>query len=158
MLKLPSNENSNLERSGVTLTGYVQDVKLGGTEGESCNCNAKGKDQVDAHIEVINDPSQQKPDNRGMIVVEVTERSRRLAAQGLLTTNIGNDWSTDQLKKQLVGHWVSFSGWLFFDPDHEEESWSNDRANNVGSENWRGSPWEIHPVMGIEVLTSQPGK
>src|SRR5262249_16211404 len=131
MLKLPSTENSKLEHSGATLTGYVQDVKLGGTEGESCNCNARGNNQVDANIEVITDPSQEKADGRGMIVVEVTERSRRLAKAGLLKSNIGNDWSTDQLRKQLRGHRVSFSGWLFFDPDHEEESWSVDRNDKT---------------------------
>ena len=156
LLKLPAHEDARLERSGATLVGYVSDVKYGGGEGESCNCNATRKDELDAHIEVIADPSHEQADGRGMVVCEVTERSRRLADSGLLKSSFGNDWSTPKLAQQLIGHWVRFSGWLFYDPDHEEESWSVDKRDLDGKENWRGTPWEIHPVMAIEVLPQKP--
>ena len=152
MLRLPNNSDDSLEHTGVTLTGYVQSVKPGGTSGESCNCEATGSNLVDAHIEVINDPKDEDSEGHGMVVVEVTERSRRLANLGLLTTNIGKDWSTEDLRRQLTGKWVRFSGWLLYDSDHVEESWSVDPEDNLGRRNWRGTPWEVHPVMGIEVL------
>jgi hypothetical protein len=156
MLDLPGNEDASLDNSGVALTGYVRDVKPGGSEGESCNCEAKKSDELDAHIEVIADPSHQLADGKGVIIVEVTERSRRLATAGLLHSNIGTDWSTRELRNQLAGHWVKFSGWLFYDSDHVEESWSVDSTDDAGRRNWRGSPWEVHPVMGIELLPARP--
>ena len=157
MLNLPTNDDERLDDSGASLTGYVEDVKPGGSEGESCNCDATQPQELDAHIEVVSDPSSVTNDGKGKVLVEVTERSRRLADAGLLQTNIGNDWSTRQLKRQLIGHWVKFSGWLFYDPDHAQESWSVDDNDSAGRRNWRGTPWEIHPVMAIEVLPNKPG-
>ena len=157
MLRLPNNPDDKLENTGVTLTGYIRDVKPGGTEGESCNCEATGKDEVDAHIEVETS-SDNDPDGRGMVVVEVTERSRRLAALGLLDSSFGRDWSTDRLREELLGKWVQISGWLLYDSDHVQESWSADPDDTIGRPNWRGTPWEVHPVMGLEVLTSGPSR
>src|SRR5579885_512784 len=71
--------------------------------GESCNCNSQHDGQCDAHIELVLDPNDHDPKGRGMVVVEVTERSRRLASMGLLQSNIGNDWSTPTLKGRLKG-------------------------------------------------------
>lgn len=156
MLALPTHDDQTLDNTGVQFTGYVESVKYGGTEGESCNCDAKRTDELDAHIEVVADPSKETETGKGMIIVEVTERSRRLSSAGLLSTNIGNDWSTLTLRRSLEGHWVTFSGWLFYDPDHEEESWSVDPDDTEGRSNWRGSPWEVHPVLGIQLLTAKP--
>lgn len=156
MLSLPNNIDDGLNNTGVTLTGFVRDVKSGGSEGESCNCEATRSDLVDAHIEVIDDPKDDNPDGKGMVVVEVTERSRRLADKGLLVSTVGNDWSTRQLRQRLIGKWVRFSGWLLFDSDHLKESWSADPDDGLGRRNWRGTPWEVHPVLGIEVLSAGP--
>lgn len=155
VLALPPTARQTLVNSGATVIGYISAVLPGGS-GESCNCNATRTELLDAHIEVVSDPSRQSPDGKGILIVEVTERSRRLALSGLLKTNIGNDWSTRQLKRGLEGHWVKLSGWLFYDPDHVEESWSNDSKDTIGNPNWRGSSWELHPIMGIEVLTGKP--
>ncbi len=137
----------------VSVTGYVKEVKPGGTRGESCNCKARGRAQVDAHIEIVLDPNVNDPTGKGMVVVEVTERSRRLAALGLLKSNIGNDWSTPKLRAQLLGRRVTFSGWLFYDNDHHSESWTVDPDNSEGGNNWRQTCWEIHPVLGIKKTT-----
>lgn len=118
--------------------------------GESCNCNTTTRSQCDAHINVVVDPFNNAGNGRGVVVVEVTERSRRLAAQGLLTSNIGNDWSTQTLRARLLGRWVRFSGWLFFDADHYDQAWVVDENNTIGRSNFRETAWEIHPVMGIE--------
>lgn len=153
---LPSRGSSAMDDTGVAITGYVRSVAPGGTRGESCNCGATRRDLVDAHIEIVADPLQQGEDGRGVVVVEVTERVRRLAAKGLLKSSIGNDWSTQQLRSRLLGRWVRFSGWLMFDPDHVWESWSADPNDRKGGKNWRGSAWEVHPVMAIEVAPGRP--
>ena len=156
MLQLPTDGDSGLENQGANLTGFVRDVKPGGVA-ESCNCDARETAELDAHIEVVADPSIHDPSNKEVIIVEVTERSRRLAAAGLLSSTFGKDWSTAELERQLKGHWARISGWLFYDPDHAEESWSVDPGDSIGRRNWRGSPWEVHPVMGIEILPGKPG-
>jgi hypothetical protein len=155
--KIPAVTNANQSRY-ISFVGYVRSVFPGGTTGESCNCGAKGRITSDAHIEVVLNPlvDENDPDGKGVITVEVTERSRRLAALGLLDTNIGNDWTTKMLKDQIRGRWVKFTGWLYYDDEHHLESWKIDPTNSKGKNNWRATAWEIHPVMGIEVLPGKP--
>lgn len=140
----------------MTVVGFVREVKRGGTTGESCNCRAKGKTQVDAHIELVLDPNNHARSGKGMVVVEVQERVRHLVAQGLLQSNIGQDWSTPMLRAKLLGRWVKFSGWLFYDPDHHTEAWRADPNDTAGKRNWRETGWEIHPVMAIESGVTPP--
>jgi hypothetical protein len=149
--------NAPTNARAVTVVGYVREVKRGGTRGESCNCGARGNDDVDTHIDVVLDPNNNDASGKGMVVVEVAERSRRLAAQGLLPTNIGNDWSYRNLRDRLLGRWVKFSGWMFYDPDHHLETWQADPQNNLGRPNWRQTSWEVHPVMAIEAGVPRPG-
>jgi hypothetical protein len=61
----------------------------------------------------------------------------------------GQDWSEETLKRQLLGHWVSFEGWLFFDSSHAAES-ENTAPSSPG--NWRATAWEIHPVTNLQVI------
>jgi hypothetical protein len=153
----PSVNNPN-QMIAVSVIGYVRGVYPGGTSGESCNCKATADRLVDTHIDVVLYPNQEEndPSGRGVLVVEVTERSRRLAALGLLDTNIGNNWSRSILKSRLRGHWVKFTGWLFYDDDHHTGSWRVDPKNKKGEGNWRATGWEVHPVVGIEVLPGRP--
>jgi hypothetical protein len=146
-----------MQRLAVIVVGYVGDVRRGGTSGESCNCGATGSGQVDTHIELVLTPEDGTDQaGRRMLVVEVTERSRRLAKLGLLPTNIGNNWSNNMLRSRLLGRWVRFTGWLFYDDDHHLESWAVDPDDTIERSNWRGTAWELHPVMGIEVLPGKP--
>jgi hypothetical protein len=149
----PSDWRNNM---GLSVTGYVRSVKRGGTSGESCNCKATGKSQVDTHIEIVLDPDDNTQEGQHMVVVETTVRSRMLAHTGLLSTNIGNDWSYSMLRARLLGRWVRFEGWRFYDPDHHLESWAADPSDSAGGSNWRGIGWEIHPVMGIQRLPGRP--
>ena len=98
----PTSADPNNQRA-VTVVGYVREVKPGGTAGESCNCKAKGKTQVDTHLELVLDPNNHDPSGKGMIVIEVQERIRRVAAKGLLQSNIGKNWSTPMLRARLLG-------------------------------------------------------
>ena len=151
----PTSAEPNNQRA-VTVVGFVREVKRGGTMGESCNCKAMDKNQVDTHLELVLDPNNHDPSGKGMIVVEVQERIRRVAAKGLLQSNIGTDWSTPMLRAKLLGRWVKFSGWLFYDADHHLESWQVDKQNTLDGNNWRETGWEVHPVMAIESGVAPP--
>jgi hypothetical protein len=61
----------------------------------------------------------------------------------------GWDWSETSLKKDLVGHYCRFEGWLFFDSHHAAEAENTaPRSQN----NWRATAWEIHPVTKFEII------
>jgi hypothetical protein len=153
---IPAVTNENQTRA-VTVTGFVRGVSRGGTRGESCNCKATGTNQVDTHIDlVLSREAADDPNGTGVVVIEVTERSRRLARDGLLASNIGNNWSNAQLKAKILNKWVKITGWLFYDDDHHTGSWRVDPENIRGENNWRATGWEVHPVLGIEVLDEAP--
>lgn len=77
------------------------------------------------------------------MVVEVTPNFRDWAAQQ------GIDWSAETLHAQLVGHWVEFEGWLYFDLGHAKEA---ENTSPGTPENWRATAWEIHPITKITVI------
>ncbi len=151
--KLSKSEQNSLEDQGVQIEGYVYKAFSGGSGGESCNCGATKGRLLDTHIELVQSKSDlQGSSNR--IVVESTSRTRLLAKMGLLNANFSNptNWSHDNLSRELVGKRVRLKGWLFYDPDHESGAWSVDKKNRYGESNWRATPWEVHPVMSIEVI------
>lgn len=149
------NVDNKYEKLGVSVVGYVKKAFAAG-RGESCNCGAREDNQIDAHIELVLYPNEAINETKETFIVEVTERSRRLAAAGLLASNIGTDWNSNVLNDKLVGRWVKFTGWLFYDNDHVSGSWQSDKGDTFGETNWRATAWEVHPVMGIEVLPGRP--
>lgn len=126
----------------IEVTGYVYDVKVGGTE--TCNCKTTNPLFRDTHIEVTLNDQETGKDNR--FIVEVTPRIRQKFA------NQGIDWTTEALKGTLKGRMVKIQGWLFYDFSHETENFSDDPNDNIGKKNWRATSWEIHPVTSMEVL------
>ena len=123
----------------IILTGYVFNVKTGGVE--TCNCKTKDQKFRDTHIEITPDENHTSAEYR--IVVEVTPRIRAIMAVK------GIDWSTDELKRTLIGHRIKVAGWLFYDAEHKSQAFA---TNPTGERNWRASCWEIHPITYIKVL------
>ncbi len=86
-----------------------------------------------------------RPDasEREQVVLEITPRIEAAARQQ------GRDWSEETLKREVLGHWCSFAGWLFFDSSHVVEA-ENTAPSRTG--NWRATAWEIHPVTTFQVI------
>jgi hypothetical protein len=118
------------------IQGQVIDVAYAGME--AANCFSPGG--RDIHILIAKRNAAQKHEQ---MVLEVTPKWREWAATQ------GMDWSEETLHTQLIGHWVEFEGWLFFDLGHDEES-ENVAPGNA--ENWRATAWEIHPITRITVI------
>jgi hypothetical protein len=118
------------------IQGYVIDVAYARPEATNCFSPCRR----DIHIAISTGKDALKMEQ---IIVEVTPNLRDWASgQGI-------DWSEQALQQKLVGHWVEFEGWLYFDVGHAEES-ENTRPNQRG--NWRATAWEIHPVTKITVV------
>jgi len=134
----PGNDMNRFdERKAATITGFVVTVHMGGIE--TVNCHSTGEDFRDTHIDVALTPNASVVHH---VIVEVTPRVRAMMAQQ------GIDWRTPALAQQLVGHRVTFTGWLMNDIEHKGQS-KNTAPNNPND--WRATTWEIHPVMAIQV-------
>lgn len=130
------------EDESADITGYIAEVKVGGDE--SCNCNTKDEPFMDTHIYISK--LKGETDKSKCLIVEVTPRMRVIKSQS------GVDWSTPTLMSSLKpGTQVEVSGWLFDDQEHKPNSQADP---GHGTNVWRGSVWEIHPVTDIQVLNS----
>jgi hypothetical protein len=118
------------------LEGYVVSVAAGPIELVNCYvpCNR------DVHIHV--GPRPDAPPQE-QLVLETTPRMEDWAeGQGL-------DWSEAKLKKDLMGHYCRFEGWLFFDSHHADEA---ENTAPMRNNNWRATAWEIHPITKFEII------
>jgi hypothetical protein len=125
----------SVERAAA-VEGYVVEVGPGGVE--AANCYSLGR--RDTHIYVALGPGAPP---RERVVLEVTPRLAEWAE------GRGWDWSEAALRRDLVGRWCVFEGWLFFDEEHADEA-ENAAPRRAG--NWRATAWEVHPVTGIRVV------
>lgn len=130
LLLEPGDDRTRWSQSqAATVEGYVVSTGVGKPELTNCYCRR------DIHIHI-----GMRPDStpREQVVVEITPRLHPVVSSAL-----GNE------AESLVGHWVRFEGWMFFDAQHTDES------ENIApgrEDNWRATAWEIHPITKIEVI------
>jgi hypothetical protein len=134
-VRRPRDEWSRADRRAVArseglpiaIEGYFVGAK---TEGpEATNCHGAESKFRDWHLWLAATPGK---DRRRAIVVETTPAIRAQHA----------DWSINDIHRLVRDSTlVRVSGWLLFDQEHPEQ---------LGKT--RGTLWEIHPVMKIEVL------
>jgi hypothetical protein len=141
-LKGGPDKNRFSEKQAAEIVGYVFFVKPGSIE--SCNCGATHRADQDTHIEIM--PIDSESSKKRKIIVEVTPRIREIML------GKGRDWSTASLKRSIEHQYVKIQGWLFYDGEHEKESFSYDPTDSIGKDNWRATCWEIHPVTEIEKI------
>ena len=139
MLRQGNDRRRFTNSQAAEVTGYVVNVKIGGIE--SCNCNSRDPHYRDTHIVLALDGKEKKASR--MVVAEVTPRWREIMRKR------GVDWSTEGLKKTLIGKKIRLRGWMLYDWHYTDES---ENTNPGGRKNWRATAWEIHPVIAIEVL------
>jgi hypothetical protein len=123
-------------RQAAIVTGYVVTVKPGGKE--TVNCAATDPAHTDTHIEL----ALSADDSEGIhhMIVEVTPRIRAIMAAN------GKDWTTNNLRRTLVGRKITVVGWMMLDKQHCNAA---ENTNPGNSHNWRATCWEIHPVTAL---------
>ena len=136
LLQAGDDSNRWSTERAARLQGEVIDVAYARPEATNCY----NPYRRDIHILIAKRKGAPKNEH---VVLEVTPQLRDWAA------GQGMDWSEQALQVQLVGRWVEFEGWLYFDVGHAEDS-----ENTAGHkpDNWRATAWEIHPITKITVI------
>jgi hypothetical protein len=113
----------------LSVEGYLAGAREQGPE--STNCRSEDPQMLDFHLWLVGSPDE---DRSTSIVVEVTPRIR--ASQP--------DWDIELLQSLVhTPEKVRISGWLMLDQEHPDQ---------IGKT--RGTLWEIHPIMKIDVMRS----
>lgn len=120
-------EVARYEGTPVSIEGYLASSKEEGPE--SCNCHGADDEFRDFHVWLTENAND---DRTNAIVVEVSPPVRA-KHPNWTTSLLGQIARKDQR--------VRISGWTMLDPEHPDQ---------VGKT--RGSIWEVHPVMKIEVM------
>jgi len=114
----------------VSVVGFLAAVKVEDRgSGESTNCHFANAVEVDWHMPLV---EQSGDAEATAIVVETTPRVRQFHAKWTPTALV--PWVKSSAS-------VRISGWVLLDPDH---------PGHLGK--FRSTLYEVHPVMGIEVL------
>lgn len=118
------------EKRAVAVDGHLLGVKR--EEEESTNCGSKDKADRDFHLWLSDSARDGKAQS---IVVEITPRLRAGHAS----------WSLENLRRLVrQKSRIRVSGWLMLDPEHLDQTGKS-----------RKTPWEIHPILKIEVWSGE---
>jgi hypothetical protein len=137
--------------------GYLYYAKASGAESSNCELDSKGDPEatdVDFHIgigfnaddakSVLADPTAKGPMMKHLeqtsVIVEMTPQYR--------FSFDNNIWTLKNVKS-AVGHQVKVVGQLMADSEHNVPK--DNCALGVNQTCWRGSVWELHPVMRFQV-------
>ena len=136
MLEPGDDENRWSDARAARIEGFV--VAVGKAGIELANCYSPCRRDIHINVALRSDA----PANE-QVIVEITPSFQRWA-----TAN-GGDWSAETLERTLVGKWVRFEGWLYYDSEHAKES---AHTFKEGEDLWRATAWEIHPVTEVEIV------
>lgn len=122
----------------VSVTGVIAMVKYG--RSESCNCHSDDRTTYDYHIELADSAGKSQ-----IMICEVSRFTKDSVGVSLKdSTGLGIG-----AIKALIGKKVTIEGYLFYDEEHWQNAYnSNPKGTNV----WRGTCWEVHPVFKITPL------
>lgn len=133
-----STRTAAYEGAPIAIVGYIVEVEPKGPE--ATNCGRSSGDWVDWHMWIVATRQEAEAgQKRQAIVAEVTPRVRARFP--------------DRLVLDSLRHWrsahrqVRVSGWLMLDPDHPSDATGTPHKSPS-----RGTIWEIHPVLSVEVL------
>ncbi|MFL5341644.1 MAG: hypothetical protein ACJ8F7_15985 [Gemmataceae bacterium] len=117
--------------------GWARDEKE-----ESCNCHGHDKSMFDIHTWLLKDAPEidgnRPPDRSQAVVAEVTPRLKPDHPK----------WNQNAIRNLARnGTKVRVSGWLMLDQEHSEQI-----TGSTSQDPTRGTLWEIHPIMDIEVM------
>ena len=132
ILNFNDTQDTTLETMGVVVEGWLLGARHEGPESPNCHSPTRR----DFHMWMGDSPKRPANANQAMamrrdsVVVEPTPNIQELHPS----------W-TEAGIKSLVRKRIRVTGWLMYDPEHPDQI---DRT--------RGTLWEVHPVMIIEVL------
>jgi len=133
-MQTPGNDTTRFKpNQAAVIHGYVALIKDGGPE--TANCHGRDELHKDTHIELCATAAEAN-DKRRHVIVEITPAFKATHP----------DWTTAALKKRFQHKTVVVTGWLFFDAEHKENATN---TNPKGSDIWRATCWELHPVTTI---------
>jgi hypothetical protein len=119
------------EQEGVELVGYLLAAKQSGPESTNCHSKTRRDYHVWIGAEKPSSAAEAKAMRAQAVVVEPTPNTLSQHQSWRLHT-------LQQLARQEAK--VRISGWVMYDPEHPDQ---------IGKT--RGTLWEVHPVMKIEV-------
>ena len=122
------------------IVGYI--VCVENTGPESCNCLSNNSEYQDTHICIC--PDSLHTLKNYIVIAEITPRLRWLSSSN------HSYFTTDNIKKLFLHRYVKIKGWLFYDMQHSCSSFNTNPGNKSGK-NWRGTCWEIHPIISIDI-------
>jgi hypothetical protein len=140
--------------------GYLYYAIPGGVE--TCNCKLKNTEDKDFHIGLGFDAETAKSisngdiKNRGSDIDPVVQQTSVIVEMTPYYRSIFHPGWTLPKVQQLEGRQVKIVGQLIIDNEHNTAD-QNCAFEDHGEECWRGSAWELHPVMAIFICsTAQP--
>jgi hypothetical protein len=130
ILALDDVRDPELEKKGVVLEGFLLGFKKEGPESPNCYSDQR----FDFHMWI----GAKRP---GSAALGMEMRAQSVVVEPTpLAQDLHDTWDEEHFN-DLIGERIRVTGWLMFDPEH---------PNQIGKT--RGTLWEVHPVMKIEVF------
>jgi len=130
ILHFDDRHDPELEKKGVVLEGFLLGFKREGPESPNCYSDTRRDFHMWVGPRQPPSPDMSLAMRAQSVVVEPTP-----AMQERHPT-----WDEENFN-ELVGRRIRVTGWLMFDPEHPDQI-----------AHTRGTLWEVHPVMKIEVF------